>query len=158
MCPIIHANTIPCMFIQTSCQTFHESNPSRTSTSDLDQTPRIPQNKLFMASLPIFFWNSPNAWNYTVALCNCYWVCSDRSVSVPCVQFLMCVRLCPRILNRSRCVLGIRVGHASCHISSDLLLWHVCMLEACTLTQTHTHTHRKCSPECVIFVCVHIWM
>lgn len=59
----------------------------------------------------------------------------------------VCVRLCAHAvqsLNRSRCVLVVREGHASCHISSDLLLWHVCMLEALSLT------HRKWSHECAI--------
>ena len=63
--------------------------------------------------------------------------------------------------------LWVGLGHAPRHISSDLLLWHVCMLEmlhcvTLPLTHRHTQTHtypviaasRKCVCVCV---CVCVW-
>lgn len=58
------------------------------------------------------------------------------------------------------------MGHAPGHVSSDLLLWHVCILEACTLSFSHMQpsnsviaSSRKCSRECVVLcMCAHAYL
>lgn len=79
-----------------------------------------------------------------------------------CQCVCVCISLCScsTVLKQSRCVLVVGAGHAPRHISSDLLLWHVCMLEmlhSVILSWAHAHTYAACYCKQEVQLCVCVW-